>query len=117
MFSQSVYQEEYNKCRATSLFTPEGCSDYAMCVATAVTPSSTIYDCSTGVCDSTPSVSPITEQSCWIQYVVPPPTYPSSPVDTGNDDPPTSTDPPPQEPPCDPYYDCKSTSKPVCILL
>lgn len=117
---QEVYEAEYTNCMHQPNVTSSQCSGYALCVANSLPYYPiTLGDCTTGTCQPTSgnTVSPASEYSCWQQYLsATPPTYPSVPVDTGNEDPPTSTDPPPQYPPCDPYYDCKTT-KTTCTII
>lgn len=117
---QEVYATEYDNCMHQSGTTSSQCSGYALCVANSLPYYPiTLGDCTTGTCQPSNGnvISPAVQHDCWQQNVdTTPVIYPGTPVDTGNNDPPTSTDPPPQYPPCDPYYDCKRTKQSCNIV-
>lgn len=118
---QEIYVTEYENCMQQPNTTSQQCSDYGMCVINTIPYYPiTLGDCTLGNCiqPSGTGASPAAQHDCWQQFVTgQPPTFPGVPVDTSDDDPPTNTDPPFQLPPCDPYFDCKSTKKLGCLLL
>lgn len=122
MGDTDLYNQEYNKCLDTGLYSSDTCTNFAGCVYEGVVGVSygvPVLCGLNGCADKKPDwYVPFQEDSCYSALSNNAPiTYPGIPIDTGDHDAPIITNPPTQVPPCDIFFDCKQSKQSSCLLL